>query len=383
MNALTMNEPAEIFPPGEFLKDELEARNWSQTEFAEIIGRPVRLINEIIGGKKSITPETAVQLGASLGTSAELWMNLESQFQLSKVRKDNDAIQRKAKLYERFPVREMTRRGWVEKTEDIGVLEYQFTKFFDIKSVEEPIQLPHAAKKGCYDDVTMLQWAWLHRVKQIAQTFVLKKYTKEALVDALPKLHALMSAPEEIRKVSQILNEAGVRFVVVEALPGTKIDGACLWLSDTQPVIAVSARLDRIDNFWFVLRHEIEHLLQEHGKSNRLMFDEDISEGAEDGLIFEERVANNAAAEFCVSDKDLQNYMLRVNPFYFAEDRILGFSGRLGVHPGIVVGRLQKKLDKAGYPNPYKYLRSYLVKVREIVKQSSPSDGWGEIHPLA
>ena len=53
---------AEIFPPGEMLKDELEARNWSQTEFAEIIGRPVRLINEIIAGKKAITPETAVQL---------------------------------------------------------------------------------------------------------------------------------------------------------------------------------------------------------------------------------------------------------------------------------------------------------------------------------
>ena len=57
---MTMNTYAEVFPPGEFLRDELEARNWSQTEFAEIIGRPVRLINEIIAGKRAITPETAV-----------------------------------------------------------------------------------------------------------------------------------------------------------------------------------------------------------------------------------------------------------------------------------------------------------------------------------
>jgi HTH-type transcriptional regulator/antitoxin HigA len=71
---------SEVFPPGEFLRDELEARSWSQTEFAEIIGRPVRLINEIIAGKRAITPETATQFGASLGTSAELWMNLESQY---------------------------------------------------------------------------------------------------------------------------------------------------------------------------------------------------------------------------------------------------------------------------------------------------------------
>ena len=50
-----MNTFAEIFPPGEFLREELEARNWSQTELAEIMGRPVRLINEIIAGKKAIT----------------------------------------------------------------------------------------------------------------------------------------------------------------------------------------------------------------------------------------------------------------------------------------------------------------------------------------
>jgi HTH-type transcriptional regulator/antitoxin HigA len=81
-----MSTFAEVFPPGEFLREELEARNWSQTELAEIIGRPVRLINEIIAGKKAITPETAIQLGESLGTGPEVWMNLESQYQLSKVR---------------------------------------------------------------------------------------------------------------------------------------------------------------------------------------------------------------------------------------------------------------------------------------------------------
>ena len=56
-----MNEriPAEVFPPGEFLRGELEARGWTQTEFAEIISRPTRLVNEIIAGKRGITPDTA------------------------------------------------------------------------------------------------------------------------------------------------------------------------------------------------------------------------------------------------------------------------------------------------------------------------------------
>src|SRR3546814_16208573 len=75
-----MNTAAEIFPPGEFLKDELEARGWSQTELAEIIGRPTRLINEIIAGKRTIPPETAIQPGDSLGTGPALGRNLESPY---------------------------------------------------------------------------------------------------------------------------------------------------------------------------------------------------------------------------------------------------------------------------------------------------------------
>ena len=74
--------PAEVFPPGDFLREELEARGWSQVEFAEILGRPLKLVNEIIVGKKRITPETAKELGAALGTSAELWLNLEVAYRL-------------------------------------------------------------------------------------------------------------------------------------------------------------------------------------------------------------------------------------------------------------------------------------------------------------
>src|ERR1700676_590007 len=82
----TMTEriPAEVFPPGEFLADELEARGWTHMEFAEIIRRPTKLVNEIIAGKKSITPETARELAAALGTTPQYWLTLEYAYQLSK-----------------------------------------------------------------------------------------------------------------------------------------------------------------------------------------------------------------------------------------------------------------------------------------------------------
>ncbi|TDR38378.1 HTH-type transcriptional regulator/antitoxin HigA [Tahibacter aquaticus] len=370
-----MNTVAEIFPPGEFLRDELEARGWSQTELAEIIGRPVRLINELIAGKKAITPETAVQLGDSLGTGPEVWMNLESQYQLSKVRSTDGLIARRAKLYERFPVREMIRRGWIEATKSIDVLEQQFMAFFGVESVDAEIPFCHAAKKtNTHEQPSVLQLAWLCRARRIASELVLGPYTEAALRHALPRLSALLTAPEETRHVARVLGECGVRFVVVEPIPGAKIDGACFWLTDVQPVIALTLRLDRIDNFWFVLRHELEHVLRRHGQGSYIL-DQDIEGTAADQVNEEEVIANTEAAEFCVSQAEIRNFVARVAPF-FAEDRVLLFAQRLGIHPGLVVGQLQRRLGR------YDLFRKHQVKVRQAVTSSTLTDGWGVVHAV-
>ncbi len=73
------------FPPGEFLAEEIEARGITQTQLAKKMGRPLKAINEIVNGKKAITGMTALQLEKALpGTRAQTWMNLESDYQLTK-----------------------------------------------------------------------------------------------------------------------------------------------------------------------------------------------------------------------------------------------------------------------------------------------------------
>jgi addiction module HigA family antidote len=74
---------AEVFPPGEFIAEEIEARGWSQIELAEILGRTPKLIGQLIAGKCAVTPETARGLGAAFGTGAEFWMNLERDYRLA------------------------------------------------------------------------------------------------------------------------------------------------------------------------------------------------------------------------------------------------------------------------------------------------------------
>jgi len=168
-----------------------------------------------------------------------------------------------------------------------------------------------------------------------------------------------------------------VRFVMVEMLPQAKIDGVCLWLDANSPVIGMSTRYDRLDNFWFVLRHEIEHVLRKHG------MDEDIVDaelegaraGTDDALPPEERVANAAAADFGVSTAKLDSFMKRKHPFYYEKD-VLAFAKLNGTHPGIVVGQLQRRLNR------YDYLKKYQVKIRQFVLPGVIADGWGQSVPL-
>lgn len=363
--------PAEAFPPGEFLREELEARGWSQIELAEILGKSERLVSEIISGKRAVTPNTAIGLAAAFGTSAQYWMNLETNYQLSKASVQDQDVARRAKLYERFPVKAMVKRGWITMTENIDVLEQQFLDFFNMRSINDEPSFAHAAKKTSYENLPIEQVAWLGRVRQVAKTMVVGKYSEKSLKEAVNKLKTLLVSPEEVRHVPRILSECGVRFVLVEALPKSQIDGACLWLDKSSPVIGMSMRYDRIDNFWFVLRHEIEHVLQKHGQEFDCIDVAIVGEENESAHCDEkEQIANAAAAEFCVPQADLQNFIARVNPF-FSEQRIVLFAQRLKIHSGIVVGQLHRTLKR------YDFLRSHQAKVRSIITQSARVDGWG------
>lgn len=365
--------PAEVFPPGEFLKDELEERGWTQKDLADILSRPVTLVNEIIVGKRGISPETARGLSAALGTSAELWMNLDSVYQLSRVANDpDDEIARRAKVYGFAPVKDLVRRGWIEPSNNVAVLEERLLGFYQCKSLEERPQFPHAARKSTSYEKTLTsgQLAWLFRAMHLARTISAKRFSKENLKSSVEQLRLYLQAPQEIRHVPRVLSEAGVRLVVVQPLPGSKIDGACFWL-DKSPVIALSCRFDRIDNFWFVLMHELGHVMNDEGS-----FDEDLKEGTEEEeRPPSEKLADQFAVDNILSQDALESFIARIRPLYSVQ-RIEAFARVAKVHPGIVVGQLQHRQEIT-----YSSFRKTLSPVRDIVTKSAITDGWGSTLP--
>src|SRR5262249_44245768 len=194
---------AEVFPPGEFVREELEAGGWTQGDLAEILGVYPSVVNELITGKRSMTVETAKGLGEAFGTGGQFWLNLDSAYQLSRVDKADDTVRRRSKLYEKFPVKDMIRRGWVEPSENIDVLEKRFLDFFELASLDEAPCFAHAARKSvskssAYEDATPAQLAWLWRARKLAHCVHAGKFSDTAISEALTRLRALLPHPEEV-----------------------------------------------------------------------------------------------------------------------------------------------------------------------------------------
>jgi HTH-type transcriptional regulator / antitoxin HigA len=135
-------------------------------------------------------------------------------------------------------------------------------------------------------------------------------------------------------------------------------------------------RYDRIDNFWFVLRHELEHVIQGDGKEAAILDDlEGERASTSESLPEEERVANQVASEFCVPQKSMDSFIARKAPF-FAERDLLGMAATLKIHPGLIAGLLQHRTGR------YDRFRAHLVKVRSLVAPDAIVDGWGDVAPV-
>lgn len=375
------HDDTEIYrTPGQLIAALLAERGWTQRTMAIILGMDETGVNRLVADKRPVDAALAIALEELFKIPAERFLELQKKYDLAKARiatRPDPQRATRALLYGELPVAEMIKRGWItaESVKDTKKVESELMRFFGVNRMEDIEFLPHAAKKTAVNEqATPSQLAWLYRVKQLATDMLAGAYSPQAVCAAVTKLRTLLPSPDNIAKVPRILSECGIRYVIVESLASAKIDGVCFWLNDRSPVIGMSLRYDRIDNFWFVLRHELEHVIQLHGKMNA-MLDAELEgdrAGTGAGIAVEEQLANSAAQDFCVSPAMLEAFIARKAPF-FAERDVVGFSRLLKVHPGIVVGQLHHSTGR------YTLLREYLAKVRAIILPNAIKDGWGDV----
>ena len=369
-----MDSPKSV---GEVLREELERRGWSQVDLADVVGQPPSWVNHLVSARKPVNVDVAIALGAALDTSPEYWLNLDSAFRLANARVEVVDVKRRAKIFNKAPVKEMVKRGWIKGSKDLSVLERNILRFFDIQTLDDnPQAVPHASRKSTnYTSVTGPQLAWLFRARHLSKGVAAKPFTPNRFQQSLNVLKTLLQHPADIRRVPATLADGGVRMLVVQPLSKSKIDGACFWIDSKSPVVVLSMRYDRIDYFWHTLWHELGHV--HHGDGFAL--DQDVLPQERDeeanARPESELIADAFAIENLVPQDRLDDFIVRVSPL-FSRNRLVGFSKLRGVHPGVVVGQLQHR-GEIGYTNH----RNLLVKVRDVVTASALTDGFGQILP--
>lgn len=366
--------------PGQLIAELLSERGWSNRVLSAVLGVSEQIVSKMAGDKRPVDAAMALYLEEVFDVPAEQFVALQSQYDLAKARleaRPDPKRSIRASIYGNLPVAEMIKRGWidVEDGRDPNAVESALCRFFKVNRIEDASVFSFAAKKtGPKESPTPAQSAWLHRVKTIASEMLIGPYSPQNLESAIAKITPLRGHPEHMERVPKILAEAGIRYVVVEGLPGGKIDGVCFWLNDSTPVIGMSLRFDRIDNFIFVLRHELEHVRRRDGLQ-RPVIDVDVGREPDEELEEQERIANAAAREFCVPKKDMDAFIARKSP-YFLESDVIGFARFLKVHPGVVAGQLQFRTKR------FTLFRNHLASVRNFVIPTAEVDGWGNVHPI-
>ena len=359
--------------PGATIKLLLGERGWSQAELAYVLGVAPGTVSQLIRSKSGITAEMAKSLGVAFGKPAEYFAELQTRWDLQNAADPDDEVRARAAAQSTYPIREMIRRSWVNDPAKGSGAHGELCRFFGVNSLNDVTRISFAARKTNSAEATGGQLAWLYRTRAIAREMPTPPYSKARMEKAVAQMGLLKTEPEEARHVAQCLHEAGVRFVVVEGLPGGRIDGVCTWLDEQSPVIGMSLRFDRIDNFWFVLRHECAHVLHRHG-GGRSIIDADLSPLEED-IDDDEVTADAEAADFCVPNDKIRSFFLRKNPF-FSDLEIRAFAQLNNTHPGLVVGQLQHMAKR------FNLLREHLVPIRKHVISSAMVDGWGNFVPV-
>ncbi|MEZ4623072.1 MAG: HigA family addiction module antitoxin [Caldilineaceae bacterium] len=331
--------PAYTPTPGELLKLELDARGWTQGEFAEIISKPQQAVSQIINGKKQITPETALRISRALGTSPELWNNLEAEHQLALARQNTvdsemSEIEIRSRLHELAPVPELTRRGWIPTTETVQELQQAICNFLHIETIHETPSLQAKLRQSeLLTPEQSAQIAWLRRVEWLVQQAAPLDRQPLESDRLIADLLTLTAQAEDVAQVSTILQRHGIHFVIVPALARAYVDGAT-FVTGGERVIALSLRSKRIDSFWFTLLHEVAHIVLGH---DDFQLDIELEENGEEA---HEREANQQAREWLIPSTHYKQ-LLQFGKEKIYRDKAEAFAAKIGRHPGIVAGRLK------------------------------------------
>ena len=328
--------PDRAIHPGLYLGEEIEARGMTQSELARRMERPVQVINEVVRGHKAISNETALGLERVLGTPARVWLNLQSMYEITLARFDEEkTLESQADWLERFPVKEMTKRGWITSGDSVADRVRALLEFFGRQSFarwdERHEALAFRLSQRARTDEFALH-AWVRRGEIEGRSVPTEPYDEERFRDALTNIRGLTPEPDFWSPMRDLCASAGVALVAVPEFPKTGAQGVARWLTPEKALIQINLRYRWADIFWFTFFHEASHVLNDP----RSEIFVDVRRGMERDQ--REHDADRFAADVLIPEEQWSAFAASGA---HTGNAVRAFASDAGIDTGVVVGRLQ------------------------------------------
>ena len=358
--------------PGKILQSVLEDYDMSQKELAVAIGKPSPIVNDIIKGKRNINPEFAVLLEAVLpDISAADWMSMQNQYDISKLQRQEE-IQQQKDLIERWNfLKGYLNLNYMKKklhlADDLSqslsaILGYlAINEVNEIKMKQESVMgYFRKSEKSSTDPVNLLTWLCVVRHRSDEEKLNIS-FDIAKVDNLISELNSLFYANKQvIESTTRLLNSYGVKFIVEDKLDRMAVDGLSFWSGDN-PTIVMTKRMNRIDNFAFVLCHELGHIVKHIYVEKDAEFLDDMNGLKEDKR---EAEANKFAEDALWKGFVKENAFKKIRVPFAANRFLLQIANEQRINISIVVGQYQHYCEVNNKTNsPYAICRNLIKKI--------------------
>lgn len=327
-----MSNISRKYHPGSYVKEVFEDFQMTQHEFAMRLDMDDKQLSLLMNEKRRLTMEDAMKIATLLGTSTDVWINLQNSYDqyLLELKKEETFVKEK-NIYRMIDKHFLAQTHLVDFNLDLAsqidcLKRNLFLTNLETLKTEDFFTFFRKSKGIESEKTIILQNVWI--ATALKKASIIKKYSfneselKQLLHQILPM--TLMSPKEFIPKLQELMCLAGVQLVVLPYLPQSNIYGITRWV-DNHVVVAVSTRGKYSDIFWFSFFHELDHVFKK-AKREMLMTHQKM-----------EIEADHFSSDFLIPKEDYEQLIKeKIN-----EDSILSFSKKIGIDPGIIVGRLQ------------------------------------------
>lgn len=331
------------FHPGYYIKEVLEDMEMTQSEFAKRLGTTDKTLSKLLAGEIPLSDDIAQNLAQMLGTSVKVWLDIQATYKEKAIEiKKRKSFDLEKEYIKSIDYKYFVQLGEVEDAKNIEDKIIQLHKCLKVSSLsvlskKDFLVACKTAVASVSEKNIINSNAWIQIALNMAERIDCKPFNKKLLQSYLPEIRSMTLQDPDVfySRLCGIFKECGVAFVLLPHLKNSGVNGAVKWINSGKVLLAINNRRVYADMFWFSLFHEIKHVLQQKLKETFISGNLDDCDNNHDALEIE---ADTFSRDFLIPLEDYRKFTKRKD---FSENSVRSFAKDIGVHPGIVVGRLQ------------------------------------------